>query len=270
MRKLVLLVAVMLASCRTAATPTPTPPAPVLLTATPAPTLPPVTTRPAPSFGTPAPPSHLTVAAPDGTLLAASFYPPTSAAPVPGVLLLHSLDSVGGCACRADWEAFAVELQKDGFAALALDLRGHGDSPRPEDWNKAPGDVRAAWDVLVKRPEVDGQPSAIVGASIGANLALIVGANNNDVVTVIALSPGSDYHGLKPGGVLSNFGQRPVFFTVSQGDGYSYDSVQQMLPLLSQEEVFFAASGHGTQMFSDAALAPALLGWLEKVLALKG
>ena len=62
----------------------------------------------------------------------------------------------------------------------------------------------------------------------------------------------------------------PVFFAVSQGDGYSYDSVQQMLPLLSQEDVFFAASGHGTQMFSDVALAPALLGWLEKVLALKG
>jgi alpha-beta hydrolase superfamily lysophospholipase len=209
----------------------------------------------------------LTLAAPDGTQLAASFYPPTSAAPVPGVLLIHML---AGCACRGDWAAFAQELQKDGFAALALDLRGHGDSPGPEDWNKAPGDVRAAWDVLVKRPEVEGQPSAMVGASIGANLALIVGANNNDVVTVIALSPGNDYHGLKPSGVLGNFGERPVFFAVSQSDGYSYDSVRQMLPLLSQTDVFYAASGHGTQMFSDTALAPALLGWLEKYLALKG
>jgi dienelactone hydrolase len=214
---------------------------------------------------TPAPPQPLTVTASGGTALAASYYPPVIARPVagqksPAVLLLHM---VGGS--RHDWDLFAAALQSNGMAALALDLRGHGDSPGPADWDKSPADVRSAWDALVARPDVDPARTAIVGASIGANLALIVGANNADVATVAALSPGLDFHGLKPAGLLGNFGQRPVLLIASRDDAYSYDSAQQMALLLAAPETFFYTNaGHGTAMFSNPDLELRLVTWLLK------
>lgn len=216
---------------------------------------------------TPAPPADLTLTASDGAQLAASFYPPASAAPAPGVLLLHQL---GGS--RADWATLAKDLQAQGFAVLALDLRGHGQSAKPEDWAKAPTDVRVAWEMLKARPEVDASLTAIVGASIGANLALMVGANQPEVVTVVALSPGVEYHGLKPSSLLGNFGERPVFLIASQDDAYSYDSVKQMAALAPRAETYyFAKAGHGTAMFGDPQLNTLLFDWLNlHIGALKG
>jgi pimeloyl-ACP methyl ester carboxylesterase len=178
------------------------------------------------------------------------------------VVLLHMLGR-----SRADWDAFARELQKYGIAALSLDLRGHGGSAGPADWGKAPGDVRAAWEGLVARPEVDRTATVLVGASIGANLALIAGANNPDVAGVVALSPGLDYRGVQPEPALPNFGARPVLFVASQDDAYAFDSVRQLVEKTPQGETyFFTRAGHGTQMFGDPALQPLLLDWLTKVL----
>jgi pimeloyl-ACP methyl ester carboxylesterase len=206
----------------------------------------------------------VTVTAGDGAQLAAAFYPPVVVTPVagqkaPGVLLLSMY---GGS--HADWDAFARQLQAQGMAALALDYRGSGGSPGPADWNKSVDDTRAAWEALLARPEVDPQRAAIIGASIGANLALIVGANNSNVATVVALSPGTDFQGLQPTGLLSNFGQRPVYLIASADDPYSYTSAQQMAPLLPAGEAFYyQTAGHGTAMFGDPDLATRLLGWLS-------
>lgn len=228
---------------------------------------PPITPLAGEATATVTPPVDLVITASDGAKLAASFYAPASAAPVPGVLLLHML---GGH--RTDWDRLAKDLQARGYAVLAPDLRGHGDSAGPAEWAKAPTDVRAAWDVLVARPEVDPALCAILGASIGANLALIVGANNPQVATVIALSPGVDYQGLKPSGVLGNFGERPIFLVASQDDAYAYDSVKQMATLTPQAETYyFATAGHGLEMFTDPQLETLVLDWLSQHIgALKG
>jgi dienelactone hydrolase len=233
-------------------------------TFTPLPTLP--AGAAATPLSTPAEPQPIVIAAPDGTSLSASFYPPVSR-PAPGVLLLHML---GGR--KTDWDSFARQLQRQGFAALALDLRGHGQSGGTQNWTKGAGDVRAAWAGMMARPEVDPKRSAIVGASIGANLALIVGANNAEVVTVAALSPGLDFHGLQPAPLLPNFGQRPVLMVASQDDGYSYDSVKQMVGLApGGESYFFSTAGHGLNMFSDPALEPLIIDWLQRYTgAMKG
>jgi len=269
MRKLWLAVILFAVACSGATTSTPTQPLPQVsvVTVTSPPALPtatqPKAVTPLPQ---PAEPGKMTLTAADGASLVGLFYPPLTA-PAPGVLLLHML---GGS--KADWDAFARDLQRQGMAVLALDLRGHGESAKPEDWPKAPGDVRAAWDALIARREVDPKASAIVGASIGANLALIVGANNPDVVTVVALSPGEDYHGLQPSALLPNFGQRPVLLAASKDDSYSYTSAQKMTTLAPQGEAYYLANaGHGTRMFGDPNLKLALLDWLRKHLGiLKG
>lgn len=213
---------------------------------------------------TPGAPVSVTITAGDGARLSAEYYPPAAVTRVagqkaPGVLLLHM---VGGS--RADWDPFARQLQAQGMAALALDFRGHGASAGPADWNKSVDDTRAAWETLLSMPEVDPQRTAIVGASIGANLALLVGANNARVAAAIALSPGDDFMGIKPAGLLSNFGNRPVYLIASQDDSYSYASAQHMAPNLASGETFFYTNaGHGTGMFSNPDLATRLLGWLS-------
>lgn len=259
--------ALVLMACQS---PTPLPTAliiPTAIAATRAPTLTAVSTLVNEATPTAASPFNLTITASDNAKLAASFYPPASAAPAPGVLLLHMLGRD-----RSDWESLARDLQARGYAVLALDLRGHGESAGPVDWNKSPADVRAAWDVLVARPEVDPTLCAILGASIGANLALIVGANNPDVATVIALSPGVDYHNLKPSGVLTNFGERPIFLVASQDDAYSYEGVKQMATLAPGAEThYFANAGHGADMFANPQLETLVLDWLSQHIgALKG
>jgi pimeloyl-ACP methyl ester carboxylesterase len=274
MRKLFLFF--LLTACTQAPTPTRTLP-PIQVTRVtltpPASTVTPTALGPSATtaFATPLPPTTLTITAPDGAQLAASFYPPVTgvqgaghASRAPGVLLLHMY---GGS--RADWAAFAHDLQERGTAALALDLRGFGESPGPPSWTQAPADVRAAWETLIARPEVDGQRSAIVGASIGANLALMVGANESGVVTVIALSPGMDYQKLQPSLVMNTFGARPVLLVASQDDAYSYTSAQQLAALAPLGETyFFTQAGHGTLMFNDPALEPLLLDWLQKYVGL--
>jgi pimeloyl-ACP methyl ester carboxylesterase len=235
----------------------------------------PLVTLPGAALPTPPPPQNLTLTVPgDNTQLAATFYPPAfgGAKSAPGILLLHML---GGCACRQDWDAFARELQLWGVAALAFDFRGQGESPGPADWvNKAPGDVRAAWDYLLGRPEVDEENSAVIGASIGANLALIVGANTEAVVTVVALSPGSNYHGLQPAPVLKNFeltGQRPVLLVASQEDVYAFQSVRDELKPVSSVMTaeYLTGAGHGTEMFRDPALEALILTWLQEKLGIQ-
>jgi alpha-beta hydrolase superfamily lysophospholipase len=173
---------------------------------------------------------------------------------------------------RADWDPFARALQQRGFAVLTVDLRGQGESSGPVDWAKAPADVQAVWQALTARPEVAANHSGIVGASIGANLALMIGAKDSNVATVIALSPGQDYMGLQPAAQLGNFGQRGVLFVASQDDAYSYDSVRQMASLAPKGETYyFATAGHGLDMFSQPNLEPVLFSWLEDHLGmLKG
>lgn len=264
---LLLLTLFCVACARPTAQPTPLP------SATPAPTLAPATstsaataTRVVPPVGptllpTPSEPTPIALSAPDGASLAGTYYPPI-VRPAPAVLLLHML---GGS--KTDWDLYARALQRQGYAALAFDLRGSGASAQPENWTQAPGDVLAVWQTLVNRPDVDVNRNAILGASIGANLALMAGGTEPRVTAAVALSPGLDYNGLNPSSAMSGFGQRPVYLVASKDDAYSYNSVASLARLsISAETLFFETAGHGTAMLaSEPALEQQVLDWLNKV-----
>lgn len=61
----------------------------------------------------------------DRVTLRGTFYPSTKGSKAPCVLLLHPL---GGNSAQEGWGALAKALQEKGFAVLAFDFRGHGDS----------------------------------------------------------------------------------------------------------------------------------------------
>ncbi len=61
----------------------------------------------------------------DQVELAGTFYPGAKGAKSPSVILLHQLKGSRG---DKGWRDLAESLQKKGFAVLAFDFRGHGDS----------------------------------------------------------------------------------------------------------------------------------------------
>jgi pimeloyl-ACP methyl ester carboxylesterase len=100
----------------------------------------------------------------------------------PPVLLLHGL-GVGG----SIWQAFARRLLPD-LAAVAPDLRGHGESDAPPT-GYTPADY--AGDLIELLTDADGEglavPVAVVGHSLGALVALELAATRPDLVRWLVL-----------------------------------------------------------------------------------
>ncbi|AYJ88053.1 alpha/beta hydrolase [Sphingomonas paeninsulae] len=98
----------------------------------------------------------------DGLKLFATHYGPEQGAPV---LLLH-----GGGQARGSWAQSGEALAREGFRAIALDMRGHGDS----DWSR---DGRYALDAFADDlreviATLD-RPPVLIGASLGGLASLL-------------------------------------------------------------------------------------------------
>ena len=93
----------------------------------------------------------------DGVQLTADISGPNEGPPV---LLLH-----GGGQTRHAWSNTAATLAAAGWRAIALDLRGHGDSDWPESGEYDPAHFAADLQTIVRDL---GEPPAVVGASLGA------------------------------------------------------------------------------------------------------
>jgi len=95
--------------------------------------------------------------------LAATLYlpDPPDGLPAPGLVVGH-----GAGSRRARHDAFCREACSQGFAVLALDLRGHGDSAGAAD-GPLEQDILAAARFLRAHPAVDGRHLCYRGSSMG-------------------------------------------------------------------------------------------------------
>jgi dienelactone hydrolase len=212
----------------------------------------------------------VTLKAPDGIALKASYYSP--GAPGPGILLLHQCNRD-----RTAWASFATAAAGRGFHVLTLDYRGYGESggqrfdnlqeQRPLVEQKWPGDVDAAFAWLQAQPGVDRQRIGAAGASCGVNQSVQLALRHPEVRTVALLSgnvspAGREYLRRTPG--LS------VFASASQDDGDAVNSMQWILGWSRNPAntfVEFKAAGHGTDMFTvEKSLEPAMLDWFDRQL----
>jgi pimeloyl-ACP methyl ester carboxylesterase len=204
------------------------------------------------------------VEAADGLELDATFYAAEGLENAPGVILLHMLGSR-----RTVWEqvGLADELAANGYAVLALDMRGHGDTGRAADWVQAEDDIQRVWQYLVDRPEVDGERTAVIGGSIGSNMALIAAANEPAIKTAVLLSPGLVYRGVTIEDRLPDIGERPLFIIASEDDYYSEDTANKLAETAvgETEVLIYENAGHGTNMFAPQPdLIPLILDWLAQ------
>lgn len=192
----------------------------------------------------------------DGVRLRATFYGPGQS-DAPAVLLLHMWDGR-----RQDWAPFAAQLQAAGYGVLALDLRGHGESEGERDAAAMTQDAAVGVKLLRAREEIDGDRIFLIGASIGANVALTYAAADAGLRGVALLSPGEVYRGVSAPAALAGYGDRPLFIAASREDTYAAASARALAgdrPIL----LLLEGQGHGVQMLGKTnGLAEALLAWL--------
>lgn len=197
----------------------------------------------------------------DGVALTATVY--DAAVPTAAVVLVHTYTR-----SKDDWRTFAERLQAVDVTALAVDLRGHGGSAGTATPTAAMAqDVEAAVTFLSAR--VAGRSVGIVGASLGASLAVMAAADMPVVRGVALVSPSADYRGVRFDAAVKRYGARPMFLVASSEDPYALRTVRSLVSdaTTGREQRLSSLTAHGTPLLErDADVAAALVDWLRRTL----
>jgi alpha-beta hydrolase superfamily lysophospholipase len=181
-------------------------------------------------------------------------------------------------ATKESWRPLATALGARGFSTLAIDLRGHGESVvgadgatldykkfSDDEQQATIKDVEAAVRWLAERGCSPAR-LAIVGASIGANLAMVYAARHSDVPATAALSPGLDYHGVTTAdaAVMMSRSQK-LLLAASSEDAYAHESCVALAAKKDGAEFqSLDGAGHGTHMLErDQDFFAHLVEWIS-------
>ena len=203
------------------------------------------------------------------------------------MILLHDL---GGS--KSDWlnaTGTYMALFKRGYTVLAIDMRGHGDTPLPDnrlvlklmDLELSYRDVEAALMWLPSQSKVDVSRIAVVGSGSGGNVAyLSSGLFPEQIKTSVSLSPGlwhsSSFEPLVIGADLESFEPRSILFMVGGQDQIqagdiilSYADFARNLEAQTAEpkelRIFPDSADHGFELLDNVAEAQDLFFlWLEE------
>lgn len=213
----------------------------------------------------------------DGIIIAGDYQPPRQAGKRVAVML-HGLGSTSG-----EWTALKRLIVAEGLGYFAYDARGHGRSTKtttgteinytqfgpPGDespWYAMIGDLDQAVRYLARVKKIKETSLVIVGASLGANIAIAWAADHQSVAAVLLLSPGIEYAGIRSSGPAGRFLNRKIAFAAAPNDTYAFQSSRALYNHLASNPhatFFLGVSGHGVQMF-DGKFEEGLARWLSK------
>ena len=202
---------------------------------------------------------------------------------LPVVILVHDLTLN-----NQEWflSPFFAELLERGYLPLAIDLRGHGNTPLPdnrpapqlEDLENTYLDVQAGLTWLRHQPAADISRIAVIGAGVGGNIAYVsIGAFPQQIKTAVALSPGfwdANFQPLVVGARLNPFAPHSMLFMVGSEDAIPVDGGQVNLELFSRAllertgeprslVVLQGANAHGVSLLGNSAAEESLFSWLQ-------
>jgi alpha-beta hydrolase superfamily lysophospholipase len=213
---------------------------------------------------------------------------PKDPPPWPAVVIVH------GAGSRKENHAdFARLATASGWAALAFDLPGHGDSDPPMS-GAAVEDVIAMARVLESEEGVDAGRVVVRGSSLGGFLAIRAASESDEIAGVIAICPASQDHlasGLRRGNLemrvddplgleawllsqdvgeaVERIAPRPLIILHAEGD--------TQVPSDHSEELYeragdprrlvIAPGGAHTTVQHDPELQGEALRWVERELA---
>ena len=212
----------------------------------------------------------------------------------PVVILVHDIGEISGLIGGLEWlfAGLFERLLEEGYSPLAIDLRGHGKTPYPDDGRPQQNllvsdignfhlDVRAALNWLKTEPSADVGRVAIVGAGVGGNVAFVsMGAFPDDLQAGVALSPGilhpSTGRQLAIGEQVENFSPHSMMFLVAENDIYGQISETEVLTFAALASflndktnapknltVYEDQEAHGLALLQDPEVVHKLLSWLE-------
>lgn len=206
----------------------------------------------------------------------------------PVVILIHDLgDNLGGL----EWilaERFPAILD-EGYHALAIDLRGHGETPLPNDGRPAGQltyadledmhlEVGAAITWLRGQPTVDKARIGVIGVGLGANVAFVsMGAFAEDLRVGVALSPGFWGTDLEPvviGAGIDPFAPHSILYLVGDQDFLLFGetvfnlsewaSVMDAATRDSRLHVLEGVSDHGLDLLNTPGIMQQIRDWLRE------
>lgn len=193
----------------------------------------------------------------DNVKIAADFYKVEQ--PKGWLILIHMMP-----ATKESWREFAEAIQKQGYESLAIDLRGHGKSEggpagyqsfTDQQHQDSIYDLEAAWKFL-KSQAVSSEKTALIGASIGANLALKFIVQNPEFKKAVLLSSGLNYRGISTLPLVKNLkNNQSVLFVTSKDDGNNAEENRQLYEAapakINKHLIVYERGGHGTNMFNN-------------------
>ena len=220
--------------------------------------------------GTPA-----SLAAPDGTKLAATYY--SGEQPGPGILLCHQCNRD-----RTAWNGLAEALARAGFHVLTIDYRGYGESGGPRHV-ELPGDERArvsrdVWpgdlDVAFKYLRAQPGVTDVIGAggaSCGVNNSIQLSRRHPEIKSLVLLSGNTDRPGRQH---LKSKSSPPLLLASADDDGGVVETMAWIDASSGNPVnrfVEYKTGGHGTDMFKPHPELPGeIVAWYEATLAGKG
>jgi hypothetical protein len=184
------------------------------------------------------------VTALDGTLLRGQLYQGGDVRQ-PGVLLLAGAGD--------EWSGFAVQLYEAGFTVLVMPLR----EPAP----------LLDFPILLlalSSGEADPASLGVIGAGLGADVALLGCAGDLLCDTVVLLSPTGD-----PAlpNAMPAFNPRPLLLAASEDDVTAFAAAQSIQAAATGEVIMqpFSSAGSGTAMLINRPdLAGLIIQWLQR------
>ena len=209
--------------------------------------------------------TRVTFVSSDGTTLSGEFFEAFNR-PSPGVVLVHMLSRN-----KSDWRELPDRIRDAGITALTIDLRGHGGSSGSAgELTAMIQDVRAAARWLASRANVRPDSIAIVGASLGASLALHAAIDLPQVRAIGLLSPSLDYRGLRTDTALvKRLGARSLWLAASTEDPLALRTLRDFAAEASgpREQMVSNAPAHGTMLLDrDGDVGRGLVDWLRRSL----
>lgn len=196
----------------------------------------------------------------------------------PTVLLLHSLGY-----SSEDWGNLINDLNNAGYAVIAMDLRGHGQSLyntkfQKKSWvyfttkmyQKIPGDVELLLDQTQKQMKLlDMGNLAVVGADVGANAAVLVSKDlKKKPKTLVLICPTTSFKGLYIPIAMTDL-EMPILSIVSNKDRYCL-SEQRNLAKFSQGGFYaknYPNGGMGMLMIKqNPTMSQDITKWIIKYL----
>lgn len=211
-------------------------------------------------------------------IVANEFLPDRKKYPTPRgwAIFLHMMP-----ATKESWNSLADQMQQAGYAGLAIDLRGHGVSGggpngyrefSDREHQDSIRDVDAAVDILHGIGARDDH-IILIGASIGANLALQYASQHRAIPCIVAISPGLDYHGIITKPFVEGFTEnKRVLFIGARDDDHDPDNADDIEALhdaipdgvdVAVEVV--DSGGHGTNILSsDPELISEIITFIQQ------